>query len=254
MINIIYLLFAQLLLIHGLYFLAQKYHKGDLADFAWTCLVLSWGLFYFLHNSFETRNVIIFVLIFIWALRLGQLILFGRILKKGEDRRYQTLRTKWGVKAKSKFYLLFLAQILIAGILALPFRYIFNKIDFSFWDYLGLTIFFIGYQGVALADSQLAKFRSLGAEAGPVCNLGLWKYSRHPNYFFEWIIWLSYPIFIIGTSGFIISLISPLLMFLLLLFVTGVPPSEKQALATRGEAYRAYQQKTSKFFPWFESK
>ncbi len=245
------LISAQVLVLNILYFIAQKKAKGDLADFGWTMLVLSWGVFGFLQHPASTRNVIIFVLIFIWALRLGHLILFGRILKVGEDRRYQNLRKKWGTKGKQNFYFLFLAQVVMAGILAIPYHYIFERSQFAYSDYLGLAIFFIGYQGVSLADSQLAKFRTLGNRQGAVCDLGLWKYSRHPNYFFEWIIWLSYPLFALGTSGELVSLLSPILMLILLLYVTGVPPSEKQALISKGDLYRDYQQKTSKFFPWF---
>ena len=107
------------------------------------------------------------------------------------------------------------------------------------------------FAGEALADSQLKSFRMNPANKGKVCDIGLWRWSRHPNYFFEWFGWVSYPVIALSFDypwGFA-TLLAPLFMFWILRYVTGVPPLEEQMLKSRGDAYRAYQAQTSVFFP-----
>jgi steroid 5-alpha reductase family enzyme len=97
----------------------------------------------------------------------------------------------------------------------------------------------------------LKLFKAQPAAKGRVCDFGLWKYSRHPNYFFEWVVWIGYAVFALGAPLGWIGLASPLLILFFLLCVTGIPPAEARALATRGDAYRDYQRRTSAFIPWF---
>jgi steroid 5-alpha reductase family enzyme len=118
-------------------------------------------------------------------------------------------------------------------------------------DYAGLLILLIGIAGEALADAQLKRFRDNPANSGRVCDAGLWRGSRHPNYFFEWFGWLAYPV--VGLSadcpwGFA-TLLAPIFMYWILVHVTGIPPLEQQMLRSRGERYRDYQLRTSRFFP-----
>ena len=105
--------------------------------------------------------------------------------------------------------------------------------------------------GEGVADAQLERFRSDPAQRGKTCRSGWWRYSRHPNYFFEWIIWLAFVPMAWGSPRFAASLAGPALMFLFLTRVSGVPPAEAQALRSRGDDYRDYQRTTSAFFPWF---
>jgi steroid 5-alpha reductase family enzyme len=84
-----------------------------------------------------------------------------------------------------------------------------------------------------------------------VCNLGLWRYSRHPNYFFEFLIWVSFAIVALPVQYGYLGLISPLLILFFLFRVSGIPVTEEQALRSKGEAYRKYQRSTSAFIPWF---
>jgi steroid 5-alpha reductase family enzyme len=102
-----------------------------------------------------------------------------------------------------------------------------------------------------LADRQLTRFRADPANKRKTCRRGLWRYSRHPNYFFEWLLWTSYVPLSWGSPIFALSLLGPGLLFLFLTRVSGIPPTEAQALASRGDDYRAYQRTTSAFFPWF---
>ena len=103
----------------------------------------------------------------------------------------------------------------------------------------------------ALSDAQLKRFREDPANAGRVCDVGLWRWSRHPNYFFEWFGWLAYPVIALSTGyawGWA-SLLAPLFMYWILVYVTGIPPLEAQMLRSRGDRYRDYQLRTSQFFP-----
>jgi len=100
-----------------------------------------------------------------------------------------------------------------------------------------------------MADRQLAAWREDPANAGRTCRAGLWAWSRHPNYFFEWLHWLAYPLLAVGLPlGWTVWFV-PALMLLLVLKVTGIPPTERRSLERRGDDYRAYQRSTSAFIP-----
>ena len=118
------------------------------------------------------------------------------------------------------------------------------------WLVVALALAFGAWVGVYIADKQLAEFKKNSANKGKVCEKGLWFYSRHPNYFFEWCHWFSYPIMAIGISGGEWLWIMPVVMFAFLYFITGIPYTEQQAIRSRGDAYRQYQKTTSAFIPW----
>jgi steroid 5-alpha reductase family enzyme len=101
---------------------------------------------------------------------------------------------------------------------------------------------------------QLNAFKANAANRGKTCRAGLWKYSRHPNYFFEWLIWVAFCLFAIDSKYGYLALFPPALMLYFLFRVTGIPATEAQALRTRGEDYRRYQETTSVFVPWFPRK
>jgi steroid 5-alpha reductase family enzyme len=107
--------------------------------------------------------------------------------------------------------------------------------------------------GAALADHQLRRFRASPANRGKVCDAGLWRWSRHPNYFFEWLGWIAYPLIAIDITGGYplgwVAIAGPICMYWLLRHVSGVPPLEEHMLRSRGDAYRRYQARTSAFFP-----
>src|ERR1700761_3046303 len=108
-------------------------------------------------------------------------------------------------------------------------------------DFLGVAIWLIAIGGEATADRQLAAFRRDEANRGAVCQRGLWHYSRHPNYFFEWLHWWAYVALAANAPLGWLTLIGPLAMLYFILFVTGIPPTEAQSLKSRGEKYREYQ-------------
>jgi steroid 5-alpha reductase family enzyme len=122
----------------------------------------------------------------------------------------------------------------------------------SVFEYAGAVLWLISVVGEAIADVQLASFKKDPNNKGKVCDKGLWYYSRHPNYFFEWLMWVSYFVFALGSPYGFIAIISPAVILYLLLKVTGIPATEQQSLKTKGEAFKRYQQTTSVFVPWFK--
>jgi steroid 5-alpha reductase family enzyme len=119
---------------------------------------------------------------------------------------------------------------------------------------LAVFVWCVAIGGESLADTQLARWRREPSNRGRTCRKGLWKCSRHPNYFFEWIHWWTYVILGATAAHGWVTLLGPALMLMFLYRVTGIPYTEAQALKSRGEDYRQYQKTVSAFFPWFPRK
>ena len=176
-----------------------------------------------------------------------------------EDVRYAKLRQEWGNRTPAKMLWFFQAQGALQLVLLLPLgcTYLGAHVGSENY-YLGLSgiagavIWFAGLLGESLADRQLARFRADPANKGKVCQSGLWNYSRHPNYFFEWLVWVGYAVFALGSPWGWLGIIAPALMLHFLLNVTGIPMTEEMSLKSKGDTYRAYQRTTSAFVPWFK--
>jgi steroid 5-alpha reductase family enzyme len=166
------------------------------------------------------------------------------------------LRESWGQRAQAFFFWFFQVQALWTAMFSIPFLVVaFNDAPApSPWDIAGIAAALVAIAGESLADAQLARFRADGKNKGRTCRAGLWRYSRHPNYFFEWIHWWAYVLLAVGSSCWWAALSGPAIMLLFLYKVTGIPYTEKRALASRGEDYRRYQETTSAFIPWFPGK
>ena len=115
----------------------------------------------------------------------------------------------------------------------------------------GLALAILSLGGEALADWQLKQFKADPANRGKVCQAGLWRYSRHPNYFFESLIWWAFFLVALGSLHGWVTILCPLLMLYFLWKVTGIPLTEEHAVRSKGDAYREYQRTTSAFVPWF---
>ena len=204
-------------------------------------------------DGYAPRKWLIATLVGLWSARLVWHILANRIIGKPEDARYRMLRDVWGHRAPLYMPLLFLGESLLVTVFAVPLLIVMGRSEtvFTFWDLAGVLLWLVAVGGEALADRQLERFRQTPGQRGQTCRDGLWRYSRHPNYFFEWLHWWVYVLMAIGAPGFWVTLAAPLLMFLFLFKVTGIPHTERQALARRGDDYRRYQKETSIFFPWF---
>ncbi|MBK9772272.1 MAG: DUF1295 domain-containing protein [Candidatus Obscuribacter sp.] len=125
-----------------------------------------------------------------------------------------------------------------------------NQINYpGNWQYLAICIFVLALAGEGLADSQLESFKKDPANRGKVCQSGLWQYSRHPNYFFEWLVWVAFLFFVCNYPAGLYSFYCPAMMYFFLTRVTGIKATEEQALRTKGDAYKKYQESTSAFFP-----
>ncbi len=188
-----------------------------------------------------------------WSLRLAAYLFVNRIVGKPEDGRYVALRKRFGTWAGVCFLLFFLAQGVLVLIFAVPFRVAMGaeRTFLDGWDIAGVGVWTASVVGEWIADAQLAAFRADPTMRGQVCRRGLWRYSRHPNYFFEWLQWWTYPLLAVGSPWWALTFVGPALMGYFLFRVTGIPATEAHAVASRGEAYRSYQRTTSAFVPWF---
>jgi steroid 5-alpha reductase family enzyme len=201
-------------------------------------------------GGWPERRALLVALVWIWA---GRLIahLWKRV-GRGEDGRYAELRRKAGPRAPLVFLAVYLVQAALVVALGLAFVPLARATEAG-WrvsDALALALFVVALAGESAADRQLQRWRDQPANRGRTCRAGLWRLSRHPNYFFEWLHWCAYPLLGLGLPHGAWLWLAPAGMFLLMRFVTGVPPAEAQALRSRGEDYRAYQRETNAFFPF----
>lgn len=186
-----------------------------------------------------------------WGLRLA-LHLWRRVRGEAEDGRYAYLRTLWR-NSDWRWFAFFQFQAFLIVLFALPFVAVAGSpIQGVHPAWIaGLLIWLIGVVGESLADAQLRRFRHDPANRGRTCRNGLWRYSRHPNYFFEWLHWFAYVALAWGSPHWALSWLGPLVMFVFLRWLSGIPFTEAQALRTRGDDYRDYMRRTPMLFPWF---
>ena len=192
------------------------------------------------------------VLVGLWALRLGGHIGL-RTRGSGEDPRYEKLIEEWGPSAAWRLWLFLQVQAIAAFVLVLAV-YLAASATGPFpavTDILGLAVGIVALCGEALSDHQLSQFRKTPEAKKSVMEKGLWAYSRHPNYFFEWMFWLSWPLIAIAGSWWapLLALLAPIQMYWLLVHVSGIPPLEEHMLRSRGDQFRALQRRVNAFFP-----
>lgn len=232
----------------------RRTQDASAVDAGWAAGLGGLALFYAAAAPGDpSRRVWIGFLAGFWAFRLAGYLIVNRVRGKTEDGRYKSLREKWGVRAQQNFFILYMAQALLCVLLSVPFLLIsFNPSpELHVLEILGVILWFVALIGETTADRQLAAFRGVPSNRGRTCRVGLWKVSRHPNYFFEWLIWCAYALMALPAPYGWAGLMSPAVMLFSILKVTGIPPTEEQALASRGEDYREYQRTTSAFVPWF---
>lgn len=205
-------------------------------------------------DDLQLRQVLVACFAGIWALRLG-LHIAGRSMGVANDPRYTELIRGWGADAARRMYWFLQIQALVGIPLVLAIFLAAHRpgAGFTLADGLAIVVMVIAIGGEGLADLQLRRFKADPANKGGVIETGLWRWSRHPNYFFEAIGWLSYPIIAIDLSGGYVwgwlAVAAPATMYWLLVHVSGIPPLEQHMLRSRGDAFRAYQRRTNAFFP-----
>ncbi|MFN7544169.1 MAG: DUF1295 domain-containing protein [Acidobacteriota bacterium] len=236
----------------ALWMLHLPLRNAALVDFGWTIGVSFCGLYFAWNGSGAPhRRLLLALMVLIWGARLALHLLFNRIISQPEEGRYAELRRKWSPGFEWKILLFFLAQAVSCIVLALPFLLacLSSAPELHFTEQGAAVLWVFATSGVAIADIELNRFRSKPENAGQVCREGLWAWSRHPNYFFEWLIWVSYGIYAMTANWGFLGFLAPGLMLHFMLNVTGIPPTEEQALRSRGDAYRKYQAEVSPFFP-----
>ena len=185
-----------------------------------------------------------------WSLRLGA-HLWRRIrASTREEGRYRYLRDSLGSRAEIGMFVFFQIQAAWAVIFAMPVWAASEAARTLDWlDALGVSVWLAGILGESIADRQLARFRADPARAAQACDTGLWGWSRHPNYFFEWVQWWGFVALGTGSGHWWMTWAGVAVMYVFITRITGIPYTEKQALRGRGDSYRHYRQRVSAFFP-----
>jgi steroid 5-alpha reductase family enzyme len=223
----------------------------SIVDAFWSLMILLAGVIYFVgETTLSTRATLILLLVILWAVRLSVHIA-RRNHGQGEDVRYQVIRANNEPNFEYKsLYIVFGLQALLAWLVSLPLLgAIKSESQWHLLDYAALTLWLVGMLFETVADYQLARFKSNPQNQGRVMDRGLWRFSRHPNYFGEFCIWWGFYGFALAAGAWW-SVISPLLITVLLLKVSGVALLEK-TISKRRPDYQAYCQRTNAFFPWF---
>lgn len=235
-------------------------HTGNSGwiDFSWTSGVgmvgVASALFPLLGTMPTPRQLLVATLVALWSVRLAAHIA-ARTSRGGDDPRYAALAEQWGEDAPRRMYLFAQSQALasiplVATIFIAAHR---PGAALGWQDVVGGAVLVVAIAGEAIADSQLRAFKAHPANRGRICDHGLWHWSRHPNYFFQWLGWLAYPLIAFDAAGGYpwgwLTVAAPLCMYWLLVHVSGIPPLEEHMLRSRGASFQDYQRRTSAFFP-----
>ncbi len=237
-----------------LFFAARRLRNFGVVDIAWAGGFLPLAAFCALRGEGAViHRVLIGVMMGAWSLRLA-LMLGDRVwrLHPEEDGRYVQLRKEWADRLDATMAGFYLLQAQLLVLLGLPAALAAGNAapNISAWEWAGAALWLVALAGETLADAQLAAFKRDPANRGKVCDRGLWRYSRHPNYFFEWLVWIGFALVATPAPHGWMAWACPLLMVFFLLRVTGIRYTEEQLLRSKGAAYRAYQERTSAFIPW----
>ena len=238
----------------ALWLLQVRIGDASHVDVGWAYEIGALAVLYaILAGGDQSHRALIACLGGVWSARLGTYLLVNRVLGKEEDGRYRALRAKWGASANHRFFVFFQAQAVTVVVFSIPFLLaaINPHPGLEPLEIAGAVLCAAGVAGEATADRQLARWRADPANRGRTCRAGLWRFSRHPNYFFEWLTWVAFALVSAASSWGWIAFGVPALLLYTLFRVTGIPATEAQAVRSRGEDYRRYQRETSAFIPWF---
>lgn len=228
------------------WFIYLKLKNPGVIDLFWPISILLSGLHYYFKGHITLISLLPLALLVLWALRLAGYLFFTRIKPKLFEKRYDFVTEKSNKNKNFLFFLHYQFQGFLAIFIALPFYFIGHYVPNASLIFVTSLFIVISIAFESLADIQLQQFRA--AQPKKVCNIGLWQYSRHPNYFFEWLIWLGFAL--AGSSSLLglLGFLSPALLLFLMLKIT-LPITEQASIKSRGTDYLNYQKKVPAFFP-----
>lgn len=234
--------------------LSLKLNNFSFVDVTWSyALAVIVPVYAMLSGGFTQRKAIGVAMAVLWSVRLGTYLLL-RVKRHHphEDVRYVVLREKWQGSLAKNFFFFFQAQALLSVLLSVPvlLACLNPSPHLSGIEMAGAAVWLVGICGEGLSDAQMQRFKSDPASKGKVCQVGLWHYSRHPNYFFESVVWWGFWLFACGSPWGWATVYAPAMILYFLLRVTGIPLTEECAVKSKGDAYREYQRSTSAFVPW----
>lgn len=245
---------AACLLMLVVWVVAVRLRNAGIVDVAWAAsFPILVGLYAWLAAGWLPRTALVVAMVALWSVRLAW-HLARRVVSHHpvEDSRYAALRHDHAPGADRWFFWFFQAQAVAAVDLSLPMALALRHDTPAFHplEWAAAALWVLAFAGESLADGQLARFKADPANRGRTCQVGLWRYSRHPNYFFEWLVWCAFALMALAAPSGWLGLVAPAAILYLLLRVTGIPAAEAASLASRGEEYRDYQRRTSAFVPW----
>lgn len=243
-------LFVQMCCIWGLY---RLFKNPSIVDVSWSLGLMVSGLIYIYSAPSSTRQIVIGALLSLWAVRLAGYLWYTRVRKGHVDKRYLKLSENWKISQSLGFFLNFQLQALMILFISSIFLLVAmsSQTNLTRWDVIAIMISLLGIVGETLADWQLTQFRK--QSAGEVCDVGLWYYSRHPNYFFDWLTWVGFTLFALQSQYGYLAILPLLFLYVIFTRITG-PLTEKGSIQSRGQKYLSYQATTSMFFPWVKKK
>lgn len=236
-----------------LWAIQTRTRNAGTVDVAWAFGTGAVGVWFALAGTGESdaRQWLVATLIAIWGVRLG-MFLYKRVMNEEEDGRYRYLREYLGEKANLFHFGFYQVQATWTLLFALPVWAAASAPGegLGWTDALGVAIWLAAVAGESVADGQLARFKQDPANKGKICDVGLWRLSRHPNYFFEWFHWFAFLAFAATSAYWWVPALGIVSVYLFVVHITGIPWTEQQNLRSKGEAYAEYQRTTSKFFLW----
>jgi steroid 5-alpha reductase family enzyme len=234
----------------GVWLVSIRIANASYVDVAWALGIAGTAVAYALLAEGSTlHRVLVAGLGTIWGVRLGTYLL-SRLAGKEEDGRYQDLRKRWAPHVNRSFFVFFQGQALFVVVLSLPFAFVAaDEGEMTWLAWVGAALALGAIAGEMTADTQLAVWKGDPANKGKTARNGLWGWSRHPNYFFEWLHWVAWAVIAFSSPDGWVAIVVPVFLIVLLFKVTGIPETEAQSLRSRGDDYRRYQDEVSVFVP-----
>ena len=237
-----------------IWWVAKEFDNWSIVDAFWAYFFGAMCMQHLVTHPFELNNStnILLVLVLVWSVRLGTHLAL-RIFKdlRHEDGRYIKMRQEWAKDLNWKMFQFYMLQALAFSILCTPIiSSILHEDKSLHWiHWVGIVVTVLALVGEAVADLQLKNFKAASAK-GAVCDTGLWAWTRHPNYFFEWLIWVGFALLSYNNSFYAIpGILCAGFMYYLLTRVSGVSMTEKQLTTSKGESYKIYQSAVPAFWP-----